>query len=688
MSILGGPKIFAPQTKAAQRIYDNFCKGGRYAVLSALCQSGKTGCSMELIRLLIANGVIDRAVWVVSLAEKNLLADMKRDLKAYMALFANQSPRFPADLIASGKVVAMSRMDMQKMVRTNKQVSTFRTLFILDESHLCSDKGQTVDKFFTLHGMDLFGENEALKENQTYVMSVSATPYAELASIYHKKCRDKFVTFLQPGDGYRGVRWFMDQRRIRPTFPLLTKEGELSERFVEMVETRIAVRGPEYYLVRVMNNAEAIAAIRSEACERGWKVINYSQGDYGVAFTRSEVKDGIPCAEDKPEVPTLVILKNLLRAGKVVPKMHIGFVWEDSKNPDTDTIIQGLLGRMCGYKNLFGDNIPDIYVSNKQLSVVEDQMDEGNELERALKLPIMVPRYARNCHAGRGGSRTTHTRNPTVPLRMGNFTEVFDYADDEKKLFKFLKRTLQELECINDSPFLTDDQKDELLHVLPEISRRGGETNPARKGALRYIEMNERTEELKHEAFFRHDFLPAFQNNETPREHMDEDVPVTFVIVKVDDFEGASRGDVFVYLNTEAPTKDEYLPKSYRIPVPSEISIFYNDKKAAEVAVSHTSRGLSDKALEIPALFKIQLKNMIKDWKKVTASPDDYGVMDNAILSLPTRPLQLRKSKFCGGNSLETIMASMEELGVRLTYTAKEENDAYINLEKIEWALA
>jgi len=35
--------------------------------------------------------------------------------------------------------------------------------------------------------------------------------------------------------------------------------------------------------------------------------------------------------------------------GKVVPKENIAFVFEESKNPKTDTICQSLLGRMCGY---------------------------------------------------------------------------------------------------------------------------------------------------------------------------------------------------------------------------------------------------------------------------------------------------------------------------------------------------
>ena len=49
--------------------------------------------------------------------------------------------------------------------------------------------------------------------------------------------------------------------------------------------------------------------------------------------------------------------------GQVVPKMHIAMVYEQSKHPNADTVLQGYLGRMCGYRIKGAHTDVDIYVS-------------------------------------------------------------------------------------------------------------------------------------------------------------------------------------------------------------------------------------------------------------------------------------------------------------------------------------
>ena len=49
--------------------------------------------------------------------------------------------------------------------------------------------------------------------------------------------------------------------------------------------------------------------------------------------------------------------------GQELDKTHIGFVYEQSKNPAIDTLLQGLLGRVCGHN---ANPHIDIYVSAKR----------------------------------------------------------------------------------------------------------------------------------------------------------------------------------------------------------------------------------------------------------------------------------------------------------------------------------
>ena len=53
----------------------------------------------------------------------------------------------------------------------------------------------------------------------------------------------------------------------------------------------------------------------------------------------------------QPSKTTLVHICGKFRMGQVVPKQYIAMVYEQSKHPNADTILQGLLGRM-GYKQV------------------------------------------------------------------------------------------------------------------------------------------------------------------------------------------------------------------------------------------------------------------------------------------------------------------------------------------------
>jgi hypothetical protein len=91
-------------------------------------------------------------------------------------------------------------------------------------------------------------------------------------------------------------------------------------------------------------------------------VLEYTSKRSEIAITADELKgcDERECMEAPPTVTTLVIVQGRLCVGKVVPKQHVAFVWENSADPKTDTLVQGLPGRMCGYA--LGAELPTIYV--------------------------------------------------------------------------------------------------------------------------------------------------------------------------------------------------------------------------------------------------------------------------------------------------------------------------------------
>jgi hypothetical protein len=82
----------------------------------------------------------------------------------------------------------------------------------------------------------------------------------------------------------------------------------------------------------------------------------------------------------------------MCRMGKRVPKDHISFVIETSKDSDTDTVLQALLGRMFGYHSNMNIRV---YVSNKvDLAEIDDYV-------RMMENPLQsMPRRGKNLVAG------------------------------------------------------------------------------------------------------------------------------------------------------------------------------------------------------------------------------------------------------------------------------------------------
>jgi hypothetical protein len=53
----------------------------------------------------------------------------------------------------------------------------------------------------------------------------------------------------------------------------------------------------------------------------------------------------------------------MFRCGNVLPKKYVGMVWDGSKAARFDTVLQSLLGRMCGFESDFGSRKPYVFVS-------------------------------------------------------------------------------------------------------------------------------------------------------------------------------------------------------------------------------------------------------------------------------------------------------------------------------------
>lgn len=376
----------------------------RYGILHALCQSGKTGTFHAVAAEMLARGLVDRVYLLCGSAEVILRAQAHDDAEHY-------NP----EAYTAGTFQILFHQDLRL-----KRASIRRenALILVDESHMDQDKDQRLCKFALDNGFDFWGTTPKMVTENTYILSISATPYSEISNVYHKVTPNKFIVQLRPGLGYRGVGFYMNNGLIQPTFDIVAEW----ERFADIVRAK----GNCWNLVRTTTPAMA-TTIERRAAEEGIRVLYYTQDRRDVAITwkeRQKERRTLLCLEGldatgavvavTPTEPTIILLKGKLRAGKVVPKEHIGFVWEDSKSPNTDTVVQGLLGRMCGYK--FGEWMPAIYVSDKLLDDSRGVL-QANALVRHTMLPTMTPKKGRNLGGVRDGSDpTSHDRHPSIPI--------------------------------------------------------------------------------------------------------------------------------------------------------------------------------------------------------------------------------------------------------------------------------
>ncbi len=399
------------QITAAENIHRVFLDAQcRYALLMAKCQAGKTGAFQDLIRRMFLSGTIHRAYILCGSSETELRDQAKADTRK-----AN-SDRYHLTETGeqSGDITVLFRQDFK-----GAQMDVTNALVVVDESHLDQNQKQQLDQFLGRHGLSMDGNPKTLNEKNAFIVSVDATPYSELAAIAHKETPyKKHIEELQTGEGYFGLAEYTYGKLIEPTFDIASKP--------HMFASLLASIPGKYALIRLSHGKHANTqklAIKSACIRNAYKIRYYTSIATTIAMTREEQidlkKQGIEaeCLEDAPSRTTVVFIIGRLRAGKVVPKQHIGFVWEGAKNSKTDALVQGLPGRMCGYK--FGETKPRIFMPPSALAEHENKVVKASEIGRAMiGHPCVLPLKATNIKKSRVASRPSNGTTQCPPLRL------------------------------------------------------------------------------------------------------------------------------------------------------------------------------------------------------------------------------------------------------------------------------
>jgi len=417
---------FQENLSAGDKIYTKFTSNSldsnRYVMLLAQMQSGKTFvytyimCEMHLWEK-VTNFVIFSGNAEVALREQTKACLDNEDFQEC----------YKAHLIAIGEATEtpgprnVTRMWNRMKQEINDNLSVFwgtalkknmlpkkNTLFIWDESHFAQTQGMCPDKF--LEKMEILpnGDQASLIERNNYVLSVSATPFSEASDAIHLGHTKTMITFT-PSEAYMSVE------KMKKNGMIVGFEVPLvcAREFMMTSDERCGSK--KYGIVRIPHDGGKKKIISSTeyedlARELGWDVRLYYETDDPRRIESIKVSkkkrsqepmenEFIDILNQEPRRNTLILVKNHCRMGQQLPKQNISFVMETAVQSKTDVLLQGLLGRICGYHNF-----TNIRIGLRKSFVEDETKDEIGELNRYVNfvaktqtgLPKVIPRKGKH----------------------------------------------------------------------------------------------------------------------------------------------------------------------------------------------------------------------------------------------------------------------------------------------------
>jgi len=405
--------IHRNQLRAAGQLIGGMRRKHRSSILNAQMQVGKSGTYLYAACLAIFTRLVKNVVIVTGNSQTDLHLQCQNDKDEYISTFirtVNKRCKHDASslhqrLDKSIRIIWGTELNKVKQLDNG-------TLIIWEESHFAQSMGNRPSKFFQRFRIPMNGDESYLIKKDCFVISVSATPMSEVSANIHL-LQKKNIVFLKPGKGYRGVEWYYTRDKIRPIDDLVQT--------VDRVMSRWVSKSPRYHLIRIAEKKQHI--ITTLAAKYGMAVKEYSS-----AKTDRQIK-GLKSLETEPECHTIILLKGMCRMGNVVPKQHIGFVMETANLIQTDTCLQGLLGRMCGYKDgkygYNGNDDIEIYVPRCMFKAKEG---EKNEIELYIQMANkmnIIPHRAMNIIPGKKNKIPVFTEGPNKGMIAYNGIPIF-----------------------------------------------------------------------------------------------------------------------------------------------------------------------------------------------------------------------------------------------------------------------
>lgn len=462
-------RFSSEQKSAGRKILTHFANLFRWVILLAQMQSGKSDAYMFTAFEMLREKKVKKVVILAGFQDKELVEQLKDympSLKLYRRYLQEElqltfdEQEETIDMIPDNiKVICGS-----ELAKTQIQQET-DTLFIWDESHYAQNKINRPSKFMKASDISANGDISKLEgDRNNFFLSVSATPLSEISDTIHEEQPKKIVK-MKPGNGYVSVGRLYRSKKIKP---FKNWEKTLPECF----EMKKKVPTPKYALVRIRGEKEMEKAIQmATAAGVDYEVYDSAEKSLTKKTQNKGKMQSFKDLEKAPSSHKVIFIRGMLRMGKRIPKTHISFVMETSKNAHTDVMLQGLLGRMCGYYT--NDEI-QIFVGE---NLVKKGKDGFHELDRYIKMMedeeeqiTLMPHKGTNL----GGVKSSEHWFHAIPLVFrpsDNQMEERDDPDYERSAKdKFIAMCVESLSTSENSngPKKTEEMLKQLNNIVYE----------------------------------------------------------------------------------------------------------------------------------------------------------------------------------------------------------------------------
>ena len=231
---------------------------------------------------------------------------------------------------------------------------------VIDEIHLVKSPNMSIGRMFDDIGLKT---NYDFASRNISVIGLSATPGSVQNEFELFWRREMYLPLkMEPGDGYTGLQQLFDSGRVLPIKkPFITKKDDGQQIELEVVDkiSRVIrqmpfktinfIRVPQGWDPSLESNKEEARRLFTSALREDVCIRSYTYRDQGV--TLDSVLDRLGMhTSGEPNQHSFIFLIDKFRVSKTLSDPRfLGVMYERSSNAE-DVIIQGLAGRICGYK--------------------------------------------------------------------------------------------------------------------------------------------------------------------------------------------------------------------------------------------------------------------------------------------------------------------------------------------------